>query len=314
MKMKFYLPIIFLAASQIGCQPPQKEDDVLSKLKPEDLVRGETPESAPAAPSQPLSLAELQSRAAQLAANNAAVFEENKGQFGPGAESILYRAQGRDQQFYIRVNGWSNVRSSFTPDPNQPEVKAEPGKPAPPPRGKISTHRVDVSWLNFNSNATLEAKNPAQETRNFLGTQAGDIMGVRLFGNVIFNNLYNQIDVEFSLVNNIRQQLYTVKPGANLDDLRFLIEYADEVKIDDKGRLIIVTKEGDVPFTLSAEQNGQEIPAQFVLVKTQSPQSGSTPKPKGSQKSDVGGNYEFSIQLKGSVDKNAPYTITLLEK
>ncbi len=307
MKLKIFLPLAVIAFAQFGCQPPQKEEEVLSKLKPEDLVRGETsgaPSPEPAEPSQPLSLAELQARAAQLAANNSAVFEENKGQFGPGAETILYRATGRDQQFYIRINGWSNVRSSFKPDPDQPQVKPEPGKPAPPPKGTISTHRVDISWIDLNPSANVQAHNPSQETRNFLGTASGDIMGVRLYGKVTFSNIYENIDVDFVSPTAVRQQIYTLKPGANIDNLRFLIEYADDVKIDNTGRLVIVTKEGEILYTVTAEQNGNEIPIAFNLQKK------NAPKPNDPKNV----NIEVNFQLKGEVDKKAPYTITLSEK
>ncbi|MCS7062790.1 MAG: hypothetical protein NZM04_01860 [Methylacidiphilales bacterium] len=322
MKVQYLIPISVASLSLLACQPAQTEKDVLSKIKPEDLVRGESNPQPPnqqanqaptnvTQPPQPMSLAELQARAAQLEINNSAIFEENKGQFGPGAETIIYRATGRDFQFYIRTDGWSNVLSQFIPDPNQPKEKPEPGRPPRPPTGRITTHRVDFQWINPNPNAIVEPQNPSQETRNFLGTQAGDIMGVRLFGNIKFRSLFNNIDLDISAPKNVRHHTYTLSPGANISDLKFILRYADDVKLENDKRMIVHTTLGELPYTLQIEQNGKEIDGKFIL----SPKG--PPRPKSKKKdepSQPGPDVEISIQLTGTVDPSMPYTVTLIEK
>jgi hypothetical protein len=135
-------------------------------------------------------------------------------------------------------------------------------------------------------------------------------MGVRLFGSVLFKDIYNNIDVEFSSPNSIRQQVYTIRPGGNLNDMRFLVEYADDLKINEKGDLVITTREGDITFGLQVEQNGQEIQSAFVLQKKEEPK----PKTKDKIADTKGVTAEFTIQLKGEVNTAAPYTVTLIER
>ncbi len=92
---------------------------------------------------------------------------------------------------------------------------------------------------------------------------------VRSFSEVIYRDLWGGIDLVYHLSDNGPKYEFTVKEGANLEDIHIRYEGVENIHIDASGDLVITTSLGEVRDTTpEATHDGQPIQCAFTLRQT----------------------------------------------
>ncbi len=175
-------------------------------------------------------------------------FIENKGQFNIRHHSlnkraISYAVQESGKMLYFTPNGL--IHHFYTATKNKNRKKGD-GKPK-----AVSTHElIDVEWVGANSDVKIIAsgKSDAYHAYTELAeTLKGDDIKCYGYKKLLYKNLYNNIDVEYTIhpESGIKYSLI-LHPGANLSDVK--LRYVAENKIvkAENGNLIFATSFGDI--------------------------------------------------------------------
>lgn len=94
--------------------------------------------------------------------------------------------------------------------------------------------RVDVDFLNCHSDFSISYTNPlAIQKYVYLGNN-NEKVAIESYQRVVYHNIYDNIDVEFTYFNEEFKYNIIVRPGANMDDIRFLYKSDAQITIAPK--------------------------------------------------------------------------------
>ncbi len=121
----------------------------------------------------------------------------------------------------------------------------------------MGIHRVDVSFLNANTNPTIIASDAASDYLNYYttGTPETGVTHVRHFKKVLYQNIYPYIDVEFILndqeqngspIANGFKYNFIIHPGGNPKDILIKFEGAANTSLNAEGNTLIETAYGTI--------------------------------------------------------------------
>jgi len=198
-------------------------------------------------------------------------FIENKGQW---PSEVKYLAKIGGMNAWITNSGvvydYYQVHRNYT---QQQLEKLTPDKKTKfeQDNTSIKGHVVKMQLVDVNVNAASTADNRQEGYYNyFLGNdQTKWASNVPLYGNVVINEIYPNIDVKYYFDGkNIRYD-YIVKPGADISKLKMKFEGQESVRINESGELVIKTSLGEVTNgKLYSYQNNngkqQEIACNFI--------------------------------------------------
>jgi gliding motility-associated-like protein len=200
-------------------------------------------------------------------------FKENKGQIGDQFSKprpdILFSGNSGGLNFYLRNNGisyqmyrvdsWEKVED--TKIPNYPSAKEVPGK--------RTIYRVDINWLNTNSNASVVKESALSGYENYYSAVCPNgATGIKSYKNITYKNLYNGIDLKWYDKGGDLKYDYVVAAGSDPKQIQFEIKGAETIYTDKNGELIIKTPLGilkeKAPYVT---QNGKILPAKWNVNK-----------------------------------------------
>ena len=121
----------------------------------------------------------------------------------------------------------------------------------------IGIHRVDVTFLNANTNPTITASDVASDYLNYYttGTAEAGVTHVRHFKKVLYQNIYPGIDVEFILndqeqngnpIANGFKYNFIIHPGGNPKDILIKFDGAINASLNKEGNILIETAYGNI--------------------------------------------------------------------
>jgi len=177
------------------------------------------------------------------------VFTENKGQvsdqyFKPRTD-VLYSTSLEGLTYHFSTNGFSVQQFSVTAWTSHQEREARPlDIHADSVPISFAFYRVDMSWLNCNSNVITKGSHELEGYANYyLQACPNGVFGVKSYSELIYQNLYNGIDVRWHFVAGKLKYDYLISPGS--DYTRIKIEYkgADKLFIENEN-LVVVTPLG----------------------------------------------------------------------
>ena len=195
-------------------------------------------------------------------------FIENKGQIlnqnYEANPEVLFLYNGKGLKVQLRKTGYSYevIKANDLPEINP--AKKSRATPEQFSKTSVSSHRVDMEFMNANPNMEITTEEQNTGVLNYF-VCGKEVSNINSFNKVIYKNIYNNIDAEFVLSENGSSALkYNIilNPGANLTDIKFLCKGASSIRQNSDGSLIISTSFGDIieniPFsyyTTSPEQN-----------------------------------------------------------
>ncbi|MFA6060629.1 MAG: T9SS type A sorting domain-containing protein [Taibaiella sp.] len=127
--------------------------------------------------------------------------------------------------------------------------------------------RVDMTWLGANTNAKVITKNTSTATDNFYNTpDSKGITGVRGFGDLKYEGIYNGIDLHYYYKNGSLKYDFIVAPGTDYENIKIKVEGASSITQNKDGSISIVTPLGILTEAMPvAFQNGKEVEASWIL-------------------------------------------------
>ena len=241
-------------------------------------------------------------------------FIENKGQIidqnNKLNPAVLYLYNGFGMNVQLKQTGFSYEAIKIIPglpttSPKSPKMSpatnsqlyplkhSEGRQPEIPVADSIQVHRIDISFLNCNKQASLISSEPAKDYINYYttGTHVSDVpveqagvTNVHHYQKVLYQNIYPNIDVEFLLnlptgqAGDKKQKgafkyNFIIHPGGNMNDIQLKFEGAN-TSLSNEGNIIIETAFGNIeesiPLSYQIGEDGsqQNITANFVKLTT----------------------------------------------
>ncbi|MDQ3111290.1 MAG: SBBP repeat-containing protein [Bacteroidota bacterium] len=110
----------------------------------------------------------------------------------------------------------------------------------------MNFRRIDIDFLNCNPKAEITAFNPSPTINNYFtaGVDRNGITNVHSFSEIIYNNIFPNIDLAFYMDNSTGNNTpgikynFIIHPGGLIRDIQLLYRGADDVHIDGDSLLI----------------------------------------------------------------------------
>lgn len=189
-------------------------------------------------------------------------FTENKGQVGDQHSrprtDILYSFSSRQFDAYFSRTGFSYQLSRLS----DVQKAGHWAKSA-----SVDFHRMDAHWINSSARAEITATDALPGFSNYYNAVCpGGAVHVKTYHSITYRNLYENIDLTWYERNSELKYDYIVKAGADYRQIRWQLEGAVSMSLDNKGQLIIETPLGriieETPLVL---QQGRRLPAAWKL-------------------------------------------------
>lgn len=166
---------------------------------------------------------------------NTVGFIENKGQIidqnQKENKSVLYLLNTNGLNVQLRKNGFSydvyeiKTRPVSKNKNQKDELNLNSFKNQPEIKQKIKFHRIDIDFLNTNSNVKLVSEKKSIDYDNYYNVAhaPNGITNVHKYQKVTYQNIYNKIDVVFFIPEDstkVVEYNFVVKPGGKISDIQ----------------------------------------------------------------------------------------------
>ncbi|MFN8284575.1 MAG: gliding motility-associated C-terminal domain-containing protein [Chitinophagales bacterium] len=165
-------------------------------------------------------------------------FVQNKGQW---ETPVLYKADLKGGWVFLEKDELTYL---FYDNSTIKHAHEKKGNSSPIFKG----HVYKVKWLNANPNSTITESEQQEYYNNyFIGSDQSKWQSeVGLFRIIDYKNLYSNIDAKVYSEASSMKTDYIIHPNGNTNDIRLQYDGADNLKIDENGKLKITTSVNDV--------------------------------------------------------------------
>ena len=180
-------------------------------------------------------------------------FIENKGQIvdqnGNTNSGVKYLLNTNGLNVQLRKNGFSydiyepekKSKANNSKDKNTSYLKNEAGK-IDDNAVKYNYHRIDIDFVNSNASVELIPHEKTDGYDNYynVSNTPNGILEVAKFKKVIYENIYNHIDVIFFVPEDIKKPVeynFLIRPGGQISDIQLKLNGCQTDLIDNKIRL-----------------------------------------------------------------------------
>ncbi|MDP3556730.1 MAG: T9SS type A sorting domain-containing protein [Bacteroidota bacterium] len=204
----------------------------------------------------------------RLKPTNQIVFQENLGQISdqsknPRPDVLFYGTDGQ-LAFHLKKDGICYQQSRV--DSWKEEINPVTNKKSKVPN-QTTVYRVDVNWLNANKNVVAKKINPLNDYNNYyLEVCPNGVTGVKSYHEILYENIYNGIDLKWYSKNGKLKYDYIISAGGDFKQIQLEFNGAEKISINKNGELIINTPLGKIieqaPYVT---QNGKKLNAQWQI-------------------------------------------------
>lgn len=195
-------------------------------------------------------------------------FTENKGQVSdqnnnPRTDILFYGKEGA-LTFHLKNNGisYQQYRVDEWKEEKNP-VTEKLGKFA----AKTTIYRIDMNWLNADQNARISPIKTSPGFSNYYSAVAPNgVLNVQSHEELIYNNIYEGINMRWYYKNQHLKYDYVVAPGADHTNIQVQIKGASKLSINLLGELEIETPLGKIieeaPYVT---QNKKQLTSRWMI-------------------------------------------------
>ena len=194
------------------------------------------------------------------------LFRENKGQLVDQHQNlrkdILFYGSTEGLSYFLKKDGISYQlykthisKQANTLDRNEL-----------PENDSITIQRIDVTWIGANKSVKLIHKDEAKSYDNFYLPQCPNgLTGVKNYEEIIYKDIYPNIDLRYYQKEGNLKYDYIVKPGGDPNNIRLKIEGADRITQNEDGSLTVETPMGNIVEGVpEVFQEGKTIKADWI--------------------------------------------------
>ncbi len=213
----------------------------------------------------------------EIPKNNSGLnFKENKGQvsdqFYKPRPDVLFTGNAGDMVFHLRNNGisyqlyrvdkWKKLDSSYLRARKYGSLQDKIAE-------QTTIYRLDINWLNANTNAAILKQDALNGTDNYYSDVCPNgVIGVKSYKKITYQNLYSGIDLKWYEKKGNLKYDYIVAAGADYKQIQLEINGAEELSLNKKGELIIKTPLGTLTEQApSVTQEGKALKAKWKIKK-----------------------------------------------
>ncbi len=200
---------------------------------------------------------------------NTLSFTENKGQVidqnYQARPDILFGGQTNGLTFHLRNNGISYQLNRVDSWKEEKDLKTKEKRKV---INQQTIYRIDINWLNANTNALLKKEQAIEGYANFYtqGCPDAGALNVKSYKEVTYQNIYTGIDLKWYQKNGELKYDYICSAGADYKQIQLQLKGSSELSINNKGELVIKTPLGTIiekaPLVL---QSGKELKSKWLL-------------------------------------------------
>ena len=218
--------------------------------------------------------AELKQKADGFLNQSGIRFQENRGQIidtdGKVRNDIAFVANAPGARLYFRNNGISYVftRELHTSALHLPIETMEYDGALPKQKADIESYRLDMTLIGCNPRSKIRADGALSGYVNYYLPHCPDgLMGIREYGRVVYENIYDKVDFELFSVDGRMKYNFVVRPGGDPRAIRMKYDGAQSAALTREGALAINTPLGRIeesaPYSYAGETS-TEIASRFV--------------------------------------------------
>lgn len=179
---------------------------------------------------------------------NGLSFTENKGQIHDqnykSRADVLYSGTSGQLSFHLKNNGISYQQYRIDSWKNDIDSKTKEQKEIP---DQITIYRLDLNWLNCNTNSRKLSEFPREDFANYYTASCPNgALNVKSYKQITYQLLYKGIDLKWYEKEGHLKYDYIVKAGADYKQIQIEINGAKEISINKEGELVIVTPLGTI--------------------------------------------------------------------
>ena len=196
-------------------------------------------------------------------------FTENMGQvtdqFHQLRPDVLFTGESEGLSFHIRKNGISYQTYQIETLKKSPSFGIDEEDELVPDR--MYVHRTDINWIGANHDFNIEYGESRPGYSNYYLSHCPDgILGVKSFEKIIFGNIYPGIDLQWHEREGILEYDYIVSPQVDYRQIRWKIEGAQELYVNQHGQLVIRMDCGEIVENKPiATQNDKSVAINWAL-------------------------------------------------
>jgi len=198
-------------------------------------------------------------------------FVENKGQWD---DRVRFMGQVSNGAFFIHNTGFTVLQHNAT-EWEQLHTATHnhtyKGKPLQGQTFTVHSHAYEVSFINANQRAKIEADKPLFTYNNyFIGNDPSKwASGCKIFQGITIKDIYPGIDLRYYTDNGTLKYDLMVHPGGNPSDIVMKYDGVDELKVKDK-ELVIGTTVGTLkelaPYSYQYNGKGRsEVNTKYIV-------------------------------------------------
>ncbi|WP_317897778.1 DUF7948 domain-containing protein [Aurantibacillus circumpalustris] len=201
-------------------------------------------------------------------------FYENKGQitdqYKNARKDILFAGNVSGMTFYLKENGMSyqlNKVDSWI-EQEVPSVSLNNVSRIEVPE-RLSTYRLDINWLNSQSNCTIQKEGTKEDVINYyLEHIPNGVTNVKAYSGITYENIYSQIDLHYYEVKGNLKYDFLVAPNADYHQIKLQVNGAEKIILLKDGGVLFKTPLGDIKEGAPiAYQNGKLLKSKWVIDK-----------------------------------------------
>jgi hypothetical protein len=199
---------------------------------------------------------------------NSIFFKENKGQvcdqkYTPRAD-ILFSGYNDGFSFFLKGNGISYQLQRIDNWKEEQNIRT---KEINKIIDQVSFYRIDVEWLNANSNTNISKGEALGGYNNYYLEQCPNgVLEVMSYKSITYRQLYKGIDLKWHVNEGNLKYDYLIGIGADYKQIKLKINGATNISITMKGELLIKTPFGDfIEDAPLVTQNGKTLKSKWVL-------------------------------------------------
>ena len=209
--------------------------------------------------------------------NSGISFTENKGQihdqnyksrpdvlFGGSDGNLVFHLKNNGISYQLnRVDTWKKEEDLSTKKAGFENAEAET-KLVP---DQTTIYRLDINWLNANTNAELIKQNPLDGFNNYyLENCPNGALNVKSYQQITYQNIYDGIDLKWYEKDGRLEYDYLVSAGSDYKQIQLEIKGADKITLNNKGELIYKTPLGDIIEQAPlVKQNGKTLKSKWII-------------------------------------------------
>ena len=192
-------------------------------------------------------------------------------QFYKSRKDILYTVQDNGMTVYLKNNGLSYQLLQIDGQKVKNNIKSRESLLNSSindlPAIKINSYRIDVNWLNVNTNSKIEhGDTTVGNTNYYLQSCPDGALNVKSYKTITYKNIYTGIDLIYYNKNGHLKYDYVIKPYTDYNQIQFKINGAEKIEVNKKGELVICTPFGNIKEAMPLViQNGKKLKASWTI-------------------------------------------------